>query len=262
MLNWIEKRVFESKSVYIKVVIIVAEIIASLHGAGKKFFFNQVLTDISLKVQSGEILGLIGPSGSGKTTCIRCMLGMEDLTEGEARVLNEKMPKRKVLDKIGYMGQETALYETLTAHENMVFFGRLKNLKGEELKKEIDKNLKLVELENTAGKTVSKFSGGMKRRLSLAITLLGSPGFIVLDEPTVGIDPKLRLSVWQQLRELADSGAGIIVTTHVMSEAEKCDRVALLVEGKIFAQGTPKELMTEFKAASIEEVFINMEVDS
>lgn len=237
-----------------------AEIIASLHDADKKFFFDQVLKNINLNVNSGEILGLIGPSGSGKTTCIRCMLGMEELTEGEAYVLNERMPKRKVLDRIGYMGQETALYETLTAYENMVFFGKLKNLKGKELKEEIDKNLKLVELENAGGKVVSKFSGGMQRRLSLAVTLLGAPRFIVLDEPTVGIDPKLRLSVWNQLRTLADDGAGIIVTTHVMSEAEKCDSVALLVEGEIFAQGTPKELMNKFKADSIEEVFINMEV--
>lgn len=238
------------------------EIIASLEAADKKFFFNQVLKNINLNVKSGEILGLIGPSGSGKTTCIRCMMGMEDLTDGEAYVLNEKMPKRKVLDKIGYMGQETALYETLTAYENMVFFGKLKNLKGQELKNEIDKNLKLVELEDAGRKTVSKFSGGMKRRLSLAITLLGSPDFIVLDEPTVGIDPKLRLSVWNQLRELAGCGAGIIVTTHVMSEAEKCDSVALLVEGEIKAAGTPEELMNKFNASSIEEVFINMEVDS
>ncbi len=235
------------------------EIIASLEAADKKFFFNQVLKNINLNVKSGEILGLIGPSGSGKTTCIRCMMGMEDLTDGEAYVLNEKMPKRKVLDKIGYMGQETALYETLTAYENMVFFGKLKNLKGQDLKNEIDKNLKLVELHDTGRKTVSKFSGGMKRRLSLAITLLGSPDFIVLDEPTVGIDPKLRLSLWNQLRELAGAGAGIIVTTHVMSEAEKCDRLVLLLEGEIFAQGTPAELMAEYKASSIEEVFINME---
>lgn len=239
-----------------------AEIIASLHDAGKKFFFARVLKDINLEVKKGEILGLIGPSGSGKTTCIRCMLGMEELTEGEAYVLSEKMPKRKVLDRIGYMGQETALYETLTAEENMKFFGKLKNLSGDTLKKAIDKNLKLVDLKSESGKVVSKFSGGMKRRLSLAITLLGEPEFIVLDEPTVGIDPKLRLTVWDQLREIADEGNGLIVTTHVMSEAEKCDRVALLVDGKIFAEGTPKALMAQFNAASIEEVFINMEVET
>lgn len=236
-----------------------AEIIASLNAADKKFFFKRVLKDINLTVKSGEILGLIGPGDSGKTTCIRCMLGMEDLTGGEAHVLNEKMPKRKVLDKIGYMSQGTALYETLTAYENMLFFGKLKNLKNPELSEEIDKNLKLFGLADTGSKTVSKFSGSMKRRLSLAAALLGDPEFIVLDEPTAAIEPKLRLPVWNHLRTLADTGAGIIVTTRVMSEAEKCDRVALLVEGEILAEGTPAELMNEFKASSIEEVFINME---
>ena len=235
------------------------EIIASLHGADKKFFFNQVLTDINLTVKTGEIVGLIGPEESGKTTCVRCLIGMEDLTGGEAYVLNEQMPKRKMLSNIGYMGQETAIYETMTAHENMVFFGKLKNLKGQELKSEIDKNLKLVELHEAERKTVSKFSGDMKRRLSLAITLLGSPELIVLDEPEVWINPLLRLMVWNQLRTLADEGAGIIVTAQGMSEVEKYDRVVLLNNGRIMAEGPPEALMNEYKAVSIEEVFINME---
>lgn len=236
-----------------------AEILASLAAADKKYFFYQALKNINLNVKSGEILGLIGPDGSGKTTCIRCMIGMEDLTDGEAYVLNEKMPKRTALDKIGYMGQTPALYERLTAYENMVFFGQLKNLRGQELKKEIDKNLKLVELQDTGSKTVSKFSKGMKQRLSLALALLGGPEFIALDEPTVGIEPKLRLTVWKQLERLAEAGAGILVSTNVMSEAEKCDRLVLLLEGEIFAQGTPADLMAEYQASSIEEVFINME---
>lgn len=235
------------------------EIIASLHGADKKFFFNQVLTDINLTVKTGEIVGLIGPEESGKTTCVRCLIGMEDLTGGEAYVLNEQMPKRKMLSNIGYMGQETAIYETMTAHENMVFFGKLKNLKGQELRNEIDKNLKLVELHEAERKTVSKFSGDMKRRLSLAITLLGSPELIVLDEPEVWINPLLRLMVWNQLRTLADEGAGIIVTAQGMSGVEKYDRVVLLNNGRIVAEGPPEALMNEYKAASIEEVFINME---
>lgn len=235
------------------------EIIASLHGADKKFFFNQVLTDINLTVKTGEIVGLIGPEESGKTTCIRCLIGMEDLTDGKAYVLNEQMPKRKMLSNIGYMGQETAIYETMTAHENMVFFGKLKNLKGQELKSEIDKKLKLVELHEAERKTVSKFSGDMKRRLSLAITLLGSPELIVLDEPEAWINPLLRLTVWNQLRTLADEGAGIIVTAQGMSGVEKYDRVVLLNHGRIVAEGPPEALMNEYKAASIEEVFINME---
>ena len=235
------------------------EIIASLREAEKKFFFNQVLTDINLTVNRGEIVGLIGPEESGKTTCLRCLIGMEDLTGGEAHVLNKKMPKLGVLNRIGYMSQETALYETLTAYENMVFFGKLKNLKGRNLKDEIDKKLRLVELQDAGHKAVSKFSNSMKRRLSLAITLLGEPPFIVLDEPTAGIDPKSRIWVWNLLRALADACTGIIVATQMMSEAEQCDTAALLMDGKIFAQGKPKKLMDEFNASTIEEVFINKE---
>src|SRR5699024_7034251 len=141
------------------------EIIASLREAEKKFFFNQVLTDINLTVNRGEIVGLIGPEESGKTTCLRCLIGMEDLTGGEAHVLNKKRPKRSVLNRIGYMSQETALYETLTAYDNMVFFGKLKNLKGRNLKAEIDKKLRLVELQDAGHKAVTKVANSMKGRL-------------------------------------------------------------------------------------------------
>lgn len=236
-----------------------AEIIASLSEADKKFFFNQVLTDINLTVKSGEILGLIGPEESGKTTCLRCLIGMEDLTAGKAHVLDEQMPKREMLSNIGYMGQEAAIYKTMTAYENMVFFGKLKNLKGEKLKSDIDKNLKLVELHEAKREVVSKFSVDMKRRLSLAIALLGSPKLIVLDEPEAWINRKLQLKVWNHLRTLADEGAGIIVAVQKTGGVEKYDKVALLNNGRIMAEGSPEALMTEYKAASIEEAFINME---
>ena len=236
------------------------EKVASLVDADKFFFFKQVLNNINLDIYNGEILGLIGPSGSGKTTYIRCLLGMEELTEGQSYIFEQKMPHRKTMNKIGYMGQETALYESLTAHENMTFFGKLKKLKGEELTHEIDKNLELVDLSGARNKIVSQFSGGMKRRLSLAITLLGQPDIIVLDEPTVGIDPKLRRSIWEQLRNLRDSDKALVITTHVMAEAEQCDKIALLVSGEIHDYGTPKDLMNKYEAASIEEVFLNLEV--
>lgn len=238
------------------------EKVASLIDGDKFFFFKQVLNKINLDIYNGEILGLIGPSGSGKTTCIRCLLGMEELTEGQSYVMNQKMPNRKIMNKIGYMGQDTALYESLTAHENMTFFGKLKKLKGEELTHEIDKNLELVDLSGSRNKVVSQFSGGMKRRLSLAITLIGEPDFIVLDEPTVGIDPKLRLTIWEQLRTLRDAGKALVITTHVMSEAEQCDKIALIVDGHIHDYGTPKELMEKYQATSVEEVFLNLEVTS
>ncbi len=186
-------------------------------------------------------------------------MGMESLNEGYAKIFDTDMPNRKLLNDIGYMGQSDALYESLSARENLVFFGNLMGLKGKELKQAIKDNMKLVNLDNELDKTVSNFSGGMKRRLSLAITLLSNPNLIILDEPTVGIDPSLRKEIWKQLRELTSEDKSVIVTTHVMDEAERCDYVGLIVNGKLFTIGTPHELKEKFKVDSIEEVFIKAE---
>ncbi|HCB27235.1 ABC transporter ATP-binding protein [Enterococcus durans] len=213
-----------------------------------------------MSLQSGTILGLIGPSGAGKSTAIKCLMGMEKLEVGSTEVFNTKMPNRKILERIGYMGQSDALYEDLTGKENLIFFGNLMGLTGEKLDAAINKNTHLVNLTKFLDKPVKTYSGGMKRRLSLAITLLSNPDLLILDEPTVGIDPSLRISIWNQLKELANNNKGIIVTTHVMDEAEKCDYVGLIIEGKLFALGTPHELKEQFDATSIEEVFLKAEV--
>ncbi|EOT34556.1 ABC transporter ATP-binding protein [Enterococcus durans] len=213
-----------------------------------------------MSLQSGTILGLIGPSGAGKSTAIKCLMGMEKLEVGSTEVFNTKMPNRKILERIGYMGQSDALYEDLTGKENLIFFGNLMGLTGEKLDAAINKNTHLVNLTKFLDKPVKTYSGGMKRRLSLAITLLSNPDLLILDEPTVGIDPSLRISIWNQLKELANNNKGIIVTTHVMDEAEKCDYVGLIIEGKLFALGTPHELKEQFNATSIEEVFLKAEV--
>ncbi|STP38553.1 putative ABC transporter, ATP-binding protein SagG [Enterococcus durans] len=213
-----------------------------------------------MSLQSGTILGLIGPSGAGKSTAIKCLMGMEKLEVGSTEVFNTKMPNRKILERIGYMGQSDALYEDLTGKENLIFFGNLMGLTGEKLDAAINKNTHLVNLTKFLDKPVKTYSGGMKRRLPLAITLLSNPDLLILDEPTVGIDPSLRISIWNQLKELANNNKGIIVTTHVMDEAEKCDYVGLIIEGKLFALGTPHELKEQFDATSIEEVFLKAEV--
>ncbi|WP_227645016.1 ABC transporter ATP-binding protein [Enterococcus durans] len=215
---------------------------------------------MNMSLQSGTILGLIGPSGAGKSTAIKCLMGMEKLEVGSTEVFNTKMPNRKILERIGYMGQSDALYEDLTGKENLIFFGNLMGLTGEKLDAAINKNTHLVNLTKFLDKPVKTYSGGMKRRLSLAITLLSNPDLLILDEPTVGIDPSLRISIWNQLKELANNNKGIIVTTHVMDEAEKCDYVGLIIEGKLFALGTPHELKEQFNATSIEEVFLKAEV--
>ena len=238
-----------------------AELVAKLTNAVKYYDQKKVLDGINIELTEGEILGLIGPSGSGKTTTIKCLMGMESLDEGQAQIFNKQIPNRRVLKEIGYMGQSDALYESLTARENLVFFGNLMGLKGKELEEAIAENTKIVNLEPELGKVVSHFSGGMKRRLSLAIALLANPNLIILDEPTVGIDPKLRKDVWKQLNGLANEGKSVIVTTHVMAEAERCDYIGLIVEGKLFTIGTPQELKDKFDADSIEEVFIKAEAE-
>lgn len=238
------------------------QVIATMSSATKSFDKQKVLDNINLQLQAGKIVGIIGPSGAGKSTAIRCLMGMEKLDQGSADIFDTKMPNRKILKRIGYMGQNDALYDDLSGKENLVFFGSLMGLTGTALDRAIEKNMQLVDLLDFLNKPVKTYSGGMKRRLSLAITLLSNPDLLVLDEPTVGIDPSLRVAIWEQLRELANNNKGIIMTTHVMDEAEKCDYVGLIIEGKLFAFGSPKELEEQFKVTSIEEVFLKAEVNA
>ena len=225
----------------------------------KSFGEQKVLDKIDFKLESGEIVGLIGPSGSGKSTLIKTMLGMEKADEGEALVLDYKMPKREILSNIGYMAQSDALYEMLTGYENLDFFGKMKGVPSDKLKKEIEYIAEIVDLTNDLKKLVSKYSGGMKRRLSLAIALIGSPELLILDEPTVGIDPSLRKNIWKELFKQRDSGVGILVTTHVMDEAELTDKVGLLLNGDIIDFDTPQQLKVKNNVETIEEVFLKVE---
>ena len=225
----------------------------------KSFGEQKVLDKIDFKLEIGEIVGLIGPSGSGKSTLIKTMLGMEKADEGEALVLDYIMPKREILSNIGYMAQSDALYEMLTGYENLDFFGKMKGVPSDKLKKEIEYIAEIVDLTNDLKKLVSKYSGGMKRRLSLAIALIGSPELLILDEPTVGIDPSLRKNIWKELFKQRDNGVGILVTTHVMDEAELTDKVGLLLNGNIIDFDTPQQLIEKNNVKTIEEVFLKVE---
>ena len=225
----------------------------------KSFGEQKVLDKIDFKLESGEIVGLIGPSGSGKSTLIKTMLGMEKADEGEALVLDYKMPKREILSNIGYMAQSDALYEMLTGYENLEFFGKMKGVPSDKLKKEIEYIAEVVDLTDDLKKLVSNYSGGMKRRLSLAIALIGSPELLILDEPTVGIDPSLRKNIWKELFKQRDNGVGILVTTHVMDEAELTDKVGLLLNGDIIDFDTPQQLKVKNNVKTIEEVFLKVE---
>ncbi|WEV56847.1 ABC transporter ATP-binding protein [Ligilactobacillus acidipiscis] len=225
----------------------------------KKFGDQTVLKDVNLKIQTGKIVGLIGPSGAGKTTIIKSMLGMEKADDGEALVFGEKMPNRQLLSKIGYMAQADALYTDLTGKENLQFFAKMKGISPKKIPAEIERQAKIVDLTAALDKRVSGYSGGMMRRLSLAIALLGQPELLILDEPTVGIDPALRRQVWQELARIGQEDRAVLVTTHVMDEAELTDEVALILDGKIMAFDTPANLKKEYQVKTIEDVFLKAE---
>lgn len=215
-----------------------------------------ILKEINVDIHKGEIIGFLGPSGSGKTTLVKAIIGMKKPSKGEVILLNEKMPSLNAIKNVGYMAQSDALYEDLSALDNLLFFGELYGIRGSAAKEKAMELLKLVELEKHCKKAVKNFSGGMKRRLSLAIALIHSPELLILDEPTVGIDPILRKAFWDKFDKIKVDGGSIIVTTHVMDEAYRCDNLALIREGNIIAYGTPDELIAMAGAKNIEEAFL------
>ena len=221
-----------------------------------RFGDKQVLYDINLAVPHGLIYGLLGPSGCGKTTTVKIMAGILEASSGSVRVLGEPMPKLSLMNRVGYMAQADALYNLLTAEENLIFFSGLYGMKNKKAKERILEVMALVNLTGDRTKVVAAYSGGMKRRLSLAMALLHEPEVLILDEPTVGIDPLLRKNIWDALNALAEQGMTIIVTTHVMDEAEKCHELAMLRDGCLIAQGTPLQLRQNTGASSLEEAFI------
>lgn len=222
----------------------------------KQFGDEQVLRGIDLKIDQGEIVGILGPSGAGKTTLVKCLIGILALNAGSVTINGTKVPNLKLMDRIGYMAQADALYEDLTGLQNLVFYGRLKGMEKQEALRQANDLMDMVELDRDKSKKVVNYSGGMKRRLSLTAALIGLPEIIVLDEPTVGIDPILRELFWQEFDRLKNMGRSIIVTTHVMDEADKCDRLLLIRGGKIIEDGTPGALKARTPEGTLEATFI------
>ncbi|WP_329765692.1 ABC transporter ATP-binding protein [Bacillus nitratireducens] len=227
-----------------------------LRDVSKSFGKKEVLHNISLQVEKAEIFGLVGPSGSGKTTLIKMIAGINESTTGNVIVFNTNMPNLNGMKRIGYMAQADALYEELSAYENADFIATMYGLKGKRKKEKIVEVFELVQLTEHMKMQVQQFSGGMKKRLSLAIALLHEPEILILDEPTVGIDPLLRKSIWEKFYDLKKKGTTIIVTTHIMDEAEFCERLGLIREGKLVAIGTPEELKKQTSSGRIEDVFM------
>lgn len=233
--------------------------VISLNNVVKKFGKQTVLRNVNFQIPQGRIIGLIGPSGAGKSTIIKVILGMEVPDSGQTTVFNHKMPNRLLLGRIGYMAQSDALYEQLTGRENLQFYADMKGLSGNKAKQQIQHVSQVVDLTKSLDKRVSGYSGGMKRRLSLAIALLGFNELLILDEPTVGVDPALRRQIWSELQNLRNQGMTILVTTHVMDEAELTDDVALLLGGQIIAYNDPTGLKQAYQVNSIEDVFLKAE---
>ena len=167
------------------------------------------------------------------------------------------MPNRHLLEKIGYMGQTDALYDALTARENLQFFASLRKMTRQQTVVEIKRVVRVVRLQSFLDRRVADFSGGMKRRLSLAITLLGTSELLILDEPTVGIAPELRIQIWQELKQLAAAGKTILMTTHVMEDAEQATQLLMIRNGEAIAASTPLDLKQQYVVDNVEEVFVN-----
>ena len=222
----------------------------------KQFGKLRAVDHLSMTILAGETYGLIGPNGSGKTTLIRMLVGLLQPSGGTITVMNERMPSSKVAPYFGYMTQQMALYNDLTARENMRFFSNIYGLRGKEQKQRIDEMLARVELADRANSVVSTFSGGMKQRLSLACALVHGPRLAVLDEPTVGVDPELRRSFWDYFTELNKDGVTIIVSTHQLDEAAHCSRLGLMRLGALIAEDSPQELLRQSGQDNMEDAFL------
>jgi ABC-2 type transport system ATP-binding protein len=228
----------------------------AVEGVTRRFGSVQALEGASLRVAAGEIYGLLGPNGAGKTTLIRSLIGLVAPDTGTITVLGQRLPNRVVMAEVGYMPQSPALYGDLTVQENVSFFAAIQGLRGEARRRGVAEALDLVDLAGRRGSVVATLSGGMRQRASLACALVHHPRLLLLDEPTVGVDPQLRVELWRRFQEMADGGTTLIVSSHVMDEAERCRRLGLLRFGRVLAEGTAGELRRRAGVERLEDAFL------
>lgn len=230
-------------------------------GLAKHFGPLVAVASLDLEVRRGEVFGLLGPNGSGKTTTIRMLTGLLAPTSGAASVVGIDVVRSPELvrRRIGYMSQRFGLYEDLTVEENIKFYGGVYGVIGAERKARIDEQFVTYRLGERRRQLAATLSGGWKQRLALACATVHRPDLVFLDEPTAGVDPASRQLFWQLIKDRAAAGMTIIVTTHYMDEAERCQRLAFLSRGHLIGVGTPGEITARFGMASIEEVFIELQ---
>ena len=237
-----------------------AESIIKTDGLTRIFGDFTAVDHISFEVGRGEIFGFLGANGAGKTTAIRMLTGLLVPTLGSASVAGFDVYERpeSIKKNIGYMSQKFSLYEDLTVRENIRLYGGIYGLGDEEIRAKSDSLLTMLDMKEMAGKRISSLPLGWKQKLAFSVALLHEPEIIFLDEPTGGVDPVTRRQFWEQIYKVAEGGTTVFVTTHYMDEAEYCDRVSIMVDGRIEALDTPSQLKRDFSAASIEDVFIEL----
>jgi len=230
----------------------------------KTFHEHKAVNGVSFDIMKGEIFGLLGPNGAGKTTTIRILSTVLEPDRGNVTIggYSIRNQAEKVRNLIGVCPQELALYQELSAMDNMVFFGQMSGLNNRQARAQAMEHLTLMGLEERAKGKIAKFSGGMKRRINLAISLMGNPELLFLDEPTVGIDPQSRNKIYETIEDLRDKGMTVLYTTHYMEEANRlCNRIAIIDGGKIIALDTPEELKKRIgppDKVTLEDVFLNL----
>lgn len=211
-----------------------------------------VLDGLDLDIPAGSVTGLLGPSGCGKSTLLRAIVGVQKVRSGTVTVLGEPAGSAGLRRRIGYVTQSASVYDDLTLVENLSFFARVLGVGAVE----VDRVIEAVDLVAHRDRVVGRMSGGQRSRVSLAVALLGEPPVLVLDEPTVGLDPVLRRDLWALFHRLADAGSTLLVSSHVMDEADRCDELLLMRDGAILAQGTPAAILAESGATTIEGAFL------
>jgi len=224
-------------------------------GVVKTFGSLRAVDGVDLALEPGRIYGVLGPNGSGKTTLIRLLVGLAKPSAGSIHVLGTKVPNRELLARIGYMTQADGVYAELSVWENGRFFARLYGTNDDT---KLQSALQLVDLADRRETPVLQLSGGMRRRLSLACALVHEPAVLFLDEPTVGVDPALRVQFWQHFRELAKGGATLLVSSHVMDEADRCDELLLMRNGGILGRGTADEIRAQAGTDDLESAFLKL----